>query len=251
MLNRYRITLEYLGTNFKGWQKQKNNISLQETFENAAEKLLNQEINSTVAGRTDAGVHAIGQVIHIDIKKKIENSKLLMGLNFYLSKEKNGIDITVINVKKVSSKFHARFSAKKKHYQYKIFNANYRSPLFYSTTWWVRKKLDLEAMKLGINYFIGNNNYTSFRARGCQARSPVKTVNNAYITSSKNLIAINFFARSFLYNQVRIMVGTLKDIGVGRIKYTDLKKIISKRNRADAGVTAPAKGLTLIKVFYR
>ena len=112
MLNRYRITLEYLGTNFKGWQKQKNNISLQETFENAAEKLLNQEINSTVAGRTDAGVHAIGQVIHIDIKKNRE-FQVVDGAKFLLIKRKNGIDITVINVKKVSSKFHARFSAKK------------------------------------------------------------------------------------------------------------------------------------------
>ena len=119
-MQRYKITIEYLGTNFKGWQRQRNYKSVQETFERAAKKLLQEDVNSYVAGRTDSGVHALGQVVHIDIRKKIDNSKLLMGLNFYLSKEKCGSDISVKEARKVPKTFNARFSAIKKHYQYKI-----------------------------------------------------------------------------------------------------------------------------------
>ena len=251
MVKRYKIVIEYLGTNFSGWQKQKNNISIQEVFEKAARKLLQEDINSVVAGRTDSGVHASGQVVHFDINKNIEDSKLLLGLNYHLSKIRNGSDISVKKVKKKSLNFSARFSARRKHYQYKIHNANYRSPLLSETSWWVRKKLDVELMKLAANNLIGNNNYNSFRAKGCQASSPIKTINDVKIIKLKNLITINFIARSFLYKQVRIMVGTLRDVGLGYIKHDEIKNIISKKNRQYAGITAPARGLTLTRVYYK
>ena len=249
-MQRYKITIEYLGTNFKGWQKQKKCKTIQETFEKATKKLVKEDVNSYVAGRTDSGVHAFGQVVHLDIRKKIENSKFKMGLNYYLSREKFGSDISVKEVKKVTKTFNARFSAIKKHYQYKIFNSDHRSPILDSSSWWVKKKLDLSSMKLGAMQFLGNHNFNSFRAKGCQAGSPIKTINKVTISKGRDLITINFFARSFLYNQVRIMVGTLQDVGLGRIKHEEIKKIIDKKNRSYAGITAPAKGLTLVKVFY-
>ena len=250
-MKRYKITMEYLGTNFRGWQKQKNNRSIQETFEKAAKELLQEEVNSIVAGRTDAGVHASGQVIHVDIKKKINDVNLLMGLNFYLSKENYGTDVCVRAVKKVSKNFNARFSATKKHYQYKIFNSNFRSPFHHSSTWWVRKRLDIDAMQRGSLELIGDNDYSSFRAKGCQASSPIKSISKVDVKKKKDLIVIDFFAKSFLYNQVRIMVGTLKDVGVGYTKPLEIANILSKKNRKFAGVTAPAKGLTLKRVFYK
>ena len=247
---RYKLTVEYLGTNFSGWQKQKNNHTIQNTIEESAKKLLQQDIKLVVAGRTDAGVHAEGQVAHLDIKNNFCSRKMLLGINFYLLKEKFGKDISIKKVLKVSSKFNARFSAKKKKYQYLIFNSDFRSAHLNNKCWWVRKPINHEKIIDASKYLIGCHNFSSFRAKGCQSNSPIKTMESIKILKNQKIIKINFIAKSFLYNQVRIIVGTLKEIGTSTISPEVINKILDSKNRGSAGVTAPPQGLTLKKVFY-
>ena len=247
---RYKLTIEYNGTNFIGWQKQKKGFSIQGTIEKAAKNFLQSEVDLIVAGRTDAGVHADAQVAHLDIFKKLKIKNILFGLNFYLSKEKFGEDISIKKVNKVDANFNARFGAKKKTYKYKIYNNESRSPMHAYNTWWVSQKLNIVDMKKASKYLLGNHDFSSFRASGCQSLSPIKTLDKIAIIKKKNIITLTFTARSFLYNQVRIMTGTLKDVGSGLIKPEALKKILQKKKRASSGITAPSKGLTLYKVYY-
>ncbi len=247
---RYKLTIEYNGTNFIGWQKQKKGFSVQGTIEKAAKNFLQNEVELTVAGRTDAGVHADAQVAHLDIFKKLKIKNILFGLNFYLSKEKFGEDVSIKKVNKVDANFNARFAAKKKIYKYKIYNNESRSPMHAYNTWWVSQKLNIVDMKKASKYLLGNHDFSSFRASGCQSLSPIKTLDKIAIIKKKNIITLTFTARSFLYNQVRIMTGTLKDVGSGLIKPKALKKILQKKKRASSGITAPSKGLTLHKVYY-
>ena len=247
---RYKLTIEYNGTNFIGWQKQKKGFSIQGTIEKAAKNFLQSEVDIVVAGRTDAGVHADAQVAHLDIFKKLKIKNILFGLNFYLSKEKFGEDISIKKVNKVDANFNARFAAKKKTYKYKIYNNESRSPMHAYNTWWVSQKLNIVDMKKASKYLLGNHDFSSFRASGCQSLSPIKTLDKIAIIKKKNIITLTFTARSFLYNQVRIMTGTLKDVGSGLIKPEALKKILQKKKRASSGITAPSKGLTLHKVYY-
>ena len=247
---RYKLTIEYNGTNFIGWQKQKKGFSIQGTIEKAAKNFLQSEVDLIVAGRTDAGVHAEAQVAHLDIFKKLKIKNILFGLNFYLSKEKFGEDISIKKVNKVDTNFNARFGAKKKTYKYKIYNNESRSPMHSYNTWWVSQKLNIVDMKKASKYLLGNHDFSSFRASGCQALSPVKTLDKIAIIKKKNIITLTFTARSFLYNQVRIMTGTLKDVGSGLINPIALKRILQKKKRTSSGVTAPSKGLTLYKVYY-
>ena len=247
---RYKLTIEYNGTNFIGWQKQKKGFSIQGTIEKAAKNFLQKKVDLTVAGRTDAGVHAEAQVAHLDIFKKLEIRNILFGLNFYLSKEKFGKDISIKKVNKVDANFNARFCSKKKIYKYKIYNNDSRSPIHAYNTWWVSQELNIADMKKASKYLLGNHDFSSFRASGCQALSPVKTLDKIAIIKKKNIITLTFTARSFLYNQVRIMTGTLKDVGSGLINPIALKRILQKKKRTSSGVTAPSKGLTLYKVYY-
>ena len=247
---RYKLTIEYNGTNFIGWQKQKKGFSIQGTIEKAAKNFLQSEVDLIVAGRTDAGVHADAQVAHLDIFKKLKIKNILFGLNFYLSKEKFGEDISIKKVNKVDANFNARFGAKKKTYKYKIYNYESRSPMHAYNTWWVSQKLNIVDMKKACKYLLGNNDFSSFRSSGCQALSPIKTLDKIAIIKKKNIITLTFTARSFLYNQVRIMTGTLKDVGSGLTDPIALKRILQKKKRSSSGVTAPSKGLTLYKVYY-
>ena len=247
---RYKLTIEYNGTNFIGWQKQKKGFSIQGTIEKAAKNFLQSEVDLIVAGRTDAGVHADAQVAHLDIFKKLKIKNILFGLNFYLSKEKFGEDISIKKVNKVDDNFNARFGAKKKIYKYKIYNNKSRSPMHAYNTWWVSQKLNIVDMKKASKHLLGNHDFSSFRASGCQALSPIKTLDKIAVIKKKNIITLTFTARSFLYNQVRIMTGTLKDVGSGLIKPEALKRIIQKKKRSSSGITAPSKGLTLYKVYY-
>ena len=247
---RYKLTIEYNGTNFIGWQKQKKGFSIQGTVEKAAKNFLQSEVDLTVAGRTDSGVHAEAQVAHLDIFKKLKIKNILFGLNFYLSKEKFGEYISIKKVNKVDSNFNARFGAKKKTYKYKIYNNESRSPMHAHNTWWVSQKLNIVDMKKASKYLLGKHDFSSFRASGCQALSPIKTLDKIAIIKKKNIITLTFTARSFLYNQVRIMTGTLKDVGSGLISPVALKRILQKKKRSSSGVTAPSKGLTLYKVYY-
>ena len=226
---RYKLTIEYNGTNFIGWQKQKRGFSIQGTIEKAAKNFLQSEVDLVVAGRTDAGVHAEAQVAHLDIFKKLKIKNILLGLNFYLSKEKFGQDISIKKVNKVATDFNARFGAKKKVYKYKIYNSESKSPMHAYNTWWVSQKLNIVDMKKASKYLLGRHDFSSFRASGCQALSPIKTLDKITIIKKKNIITLTFIARSFLYNQVRIMTGTLKGVGSGLINPVALKKFLKKK----------------------
>ena len=195
-------------------------------------------------------MHAEAQVAHLDIFKKLKIKNILFGLNFYLSKEKFGEDISIKKVNKVDANFNARFGAKKKTYKYKIYNNESRSPMHAYNTWWVSQKLNIVDMKKASKYLLGNHDFSSFRASGCQAISPIKTLDSIAIIKKKNIITLTFTARSFLYNQVRIMSGTLNGVGSGLLNPLALKRILQKKKRSGSGVTAPSKVLTLYKVYY-
>ncbi len=247
---RYRITLEYLGNYFHGWQKQPEKISVQETLEKALFKFSNQEIQLIVGGRTDAGVHALGQVAHFDLPFKFSSDKLVMALNFHLSKEYLGNKISVVHSEEVSLDFHARFSAKRRRYRYEILNRFSPSAINQLKVWWVVEKLDINKIREAAKYLLGKHDFSSFRSKGCQSQSPVKSIESITVYEENNYIYIDISARSFLYNQVRIIVGTLRDVGNGKIKNTNLLKIIDKKDRNYAGPTAPSRGLTLMGIDY-
>ena len=244
-MNKFKITVEYDGSNFVGWQKQENGKSIQESIEKALLKLTGEKVTLFGAGRTDAGVHALGQVAHFEIQKKFNIDNIRDGLNQYL----RSLPISILETEQVENTFHARFSANERIYEYIITNRRAPLTLDINKSWAVYKKLNLKKMKLESKFFLGKHNLEAFRSVDCQASSPVKTINDIKISQNGNNIIIKVLAKSFLHSQVRIMVGTLVEIGKGKITKS-LKEIIESRDRSQAGVTAPACGLYLLKVYY-
>ena len=241
----YKIVIEYDGTNFVGWQQQENGQSIQSALQDALFKLSNEKVTIFGAGRTDAGVHAKGQVAHFEINKNMSLDNIRDGLNQYLKK----LPISVLSSEIVDKDFNARFSATLRSYQYKI--KNRRPPLTFEKKlyWGIFTKLDINDMKRATKYFIGKYDFNAFRSIDCQSRSTLKTIKECNIEEINNNIYINVSAKSFLHSQVRIMVGTLVEIGKGKITKS-LKEIIESKDRSQAGVTAPACGLYLLKVCY-
>ncbi len=242
----YKLTIEYEGSNFVGWQKQENGISIQSSIEESICNLTKENTNVFGAGRTDSGVHAKGQVAHFNIKKKFSNSTIRDGLNQYLRPK----TISILKVESVNKDFHSRFNAKLRHYEYKIVNR--RSPLTLNKNyaWIVYKKLNINKMKQAAKYFIGKNDYNAFRSINCQSSSSIKTIKNFKVDSKGEEILINVSAKSFLHSQVRIMVGTIVEVGKEKIEPLKIKEIIKNKKRKQAGPTAPAHGLYLLKVDY-
>jgi len=242
---KFKIIIEYDGTNYVGWQRQENGKSIQEEIERAAYKLTGEKIILFGAGRTDAGVHAKGQVAHFELKKYFHIDNIRDGLNQHLRPQR----IAILDAKEVKSNFHARFSAKKRTYKYII--TNRRAPLTIdkNKSWGVFKKLDINKMVYEAQFFIGKSNLEAFRSAHCQSNSALKTIDDVLIIKNNNNIFIKVSAKSFLHSQVRIMVGTLIEIGKGKI--TDsIKEIIESKKRSQAGITAPACGLYLLKIDY-
>jgi tRNA pseudouridine38-40 synthase len=241
----YKIVIEYDGTNYVGWQRQDNGISIQEAIENSIFKLTSENVTIFGAGRTDAGVHALGQVAHFTLKKEFKINNIRDGLNQYLRPQ----PIAILEAEKIDKDFHARFSAKKRKYKYVI--TNRRSPLTINKnrSWVVFKKLDIKKMQYEAQFFLGKHNLEAFRSINCQSKTPIKTIENIIITDEINDIFINVTAKSFLHSQVRIMVGTLVEIGKGKI-IKSIKTIIEDKKRSQAGITAPACGLYLKKIDY-
>ena len=241
----YKIIVEYDGTNFVGWQQQENGKSIQAVLQDAAFKLSGEKIIIFGAGRTDAGVHAYGQVASFTINKKIETDVIRDGLNQHLRPH----PISVQKAELVDSKFHARFSAIKRWYEYKIINR--RPPLTIDTNraWCVYKKINVEKIKTESSSFLGRHDLNAFRSAHCQSKSSVKTIEDIHIKHEGEKIIFNVCAKSFLHSQVRIMVGTLVDIAKGNINKTIID-IINSKNREIAGQTAPAHGLYLKKIDY-
>lgn len=242
---KFKILIEYDGSNYVGWQRQDNGLSIQESIEQATKKLTEENISLFGSGRTDAGVHALGQVAHFALNKEFNSDNMRDGLNQYLRPQ----PIAILAVTEVKENFHARFSAKNRTYEYII--TNRRAPLTIdkNKSWGVFKKLDIKKMKSESQFFLGQHNLEAFRSIDCQASSPVKTIDKIQIKEKNKNIIIKVTARSFLHSQIRIMVGTLVEIGKGKIT-TSIKNIIQNKQRSQAGVTAPACGLYLTKVKY-
>ena len=245
-MHKYKITIEYDGTDFVGWQKQENGLSIQSSIENAINKTTSETVNVFGAGRTDSGVHAKNQVAHFELSKKISLDSIRDGINQHL----RPLSIAILDAQKVNDDFHARFSAKLRTYEYLIINR--RAPLTFNKhlAWGVFKKININEMKEAALNFVGKHDFNSFRSIDCQATSSIKTIQSCTIEKNEPYIVINVAAKSFLHSQVRIMAGTLVDVGKGKISPINIKKIIESKDRSRAGATAPALGLYLIKVEY-
>ena len=245
-MTRYCLTIEYDGSNFVGWQRQTSGPSVQESLESAIEAFTGEPSATIAAGRTDAGVHASGQVVHADIARVAEPRMVLLALNHHLKP----LPIVVRNAWPVGPNFHARFSAKRRHYRYRILNRSAPAALERGRVWWVPQPLDLEAMRQAAACLIGHHDFTSFRAAGCQANSPLRTLDRLAVTAQGEEIYLDLAAQSFLHNQVRIMTGSLKWIGNGRWPPERIREILEARDRTQAGPTAPPHGLYLTAVYY-
>lgn len=245
---RYKITIEYDGSNLFGWQKQNEGVSVQYYLEEALKGFSHQDIDVFGAGRTDAGVHALGQVAHFDLETSMDLFHIREAFNARLRILE--APVSVIEVEETSPDFHARFSATGRGYIYRILNRRAPTVLLRNRVWTVGYPLDVEKMREGAKYLLGHHDFTSFRGAGCQALSPIKTLDKLDIVTNGDEIDFIVEARSFLYHQVRNMVGTLKSVGDGKFAPEDVKTILEKKNRAEAGATAPACGLYLSKVMY-
>lgn len=247
---RFAITIEYDGSNLVGWQRQTNGLSIQEVLEKALLKLTGEKKIIQGAGRTDAGVHALGQVAHFDLKKEIKIDSIRDGLNFHIKKMYKKNKISVLKCKKVKKNFNARFDAKERTYLYKILDRRSPPALQNKRVWHIKKELDDKTMKVAAKVLEGKHDFSSFRSTECQSKSPIKTLNSIKILRKSSEIEIWIKARSFLHNQVRIIAGTL--VLVGKSKWTKELVIdaLKLKKRGAAGQTAPACGLFLYSIKY-
>ncbi len=243
-MTRYKINIEYDGTDLIGWQENQHGPSVQSLLQDAIFKFCGEKVIVYGAGRTDAGVHAINMVAHFDLDKEQNSETVMRAMNFYLV---NG-PVAVLNCEKVSDDFHARFSCVQRHYKYVVLNRSAPVVLERNRVWWVPQKLDIEKMKVAAKKLIGKHDFTSFRSIQCQSKSPIKTLDFVNIIQDGDKVIFEFSARSFLHHQVRNMVGTLVEIGIG--KDLDIDKIFEAKNRSAAGVNAPASGLFFVSADY-
>ena len=243
---RYRLTIEYDGAPFVGWQRQDNGPSVQAALEEAIFKLCGETVTVSGAGRTDAGVHAYGQVAHFDLEKDFTPDKIRDALNHFL----RPAPIAVLEAAVAAPDFHARFSATSRHYLYRIVTR--RSPLALEKgrAWHVVHDIDAEAMHLAAQSLIGQHDFTTFRAAECQAKSPVKTLDRLDVRRAADEIHIEASARSFLHHQVRSMVGTLKLVGEGKWRVRQVAEALKAADRSRCGTVAPPDGLYLVRVDY-
>jgi tRNA pseudouridine38-40 synthase len=243
---RYRLILEYDGTGFVGWQRQDNGASVQGALEEALFKMTGEVSTVTGAGRTDAGVHAMAQCAHFDLVKEFAPDKIRDGLNHFL----RPAAVAVIAADVTAPDFHARFSATKRHYFYRILCRRAPPVLEKNRVWHVMRDLDAQAMHHGAQGLIGQHDFTTFRAAECQAKSPVKTLDRLDVRRAGDEVHIEASARSFLHNQVRSVVGSLKLVGEGKWQPRDMARVLEAKSRAECGPVAPPDGLYLVGVDY-
>jgi tRNA pseudouridine38-40 synthase len=243
---RYRVTLEYDGGPFAGWQRQENGPSIQGALEEAVHKLSAERVTVTGAGRTDAGVHARGQVAHFDLVKEFPADTVRDALNAHLRPQ----PIAVLHAALPGSDFHARFSAVSRHYEYRILCRRAPPALDKGQVWHVSRTLDVEAMQRGAAALVGAHDFTTFRSSECQANSPLRTLDRFDVSEQGDEIVFYARARSFLHHQVRSMVGTLKLVGEGRWRSSEVARALEARDRTKCGTVAPSEGLTLLRVDY-
>jgi tRNA pseudouridine38-40 synthase len=243
---RYRVTLEYDGTPFVGWQVQALGRSVQGCLGEAIRKFCSETVQISGAGRTDAGVHALGQVAHFDLAREWPPETVRAAVNFHLKPD----PIVVLECAIAPPEFDARFSAVARHYRYRILARPAPPALDADRVWWVPQALCAEAMRAAAPALVGRHDFTTFRAAGCQAKSPLKTLDRLDVLANGHEIVIEASARSFLHNQVRSMVGSLKLVGEGKWSAADLAAALAAADRARCGAVAPARGLYLVRVDY-
>jgi tRNA pseudouridine38-40 synthase len=243
---RYRITIEYDGTPFAGWQIQPVSPSVQGALTEAIHRFSGETVVVKGAGRTDAGVHALGQVAHFDLAKDWDPLRVREAVNFHLKPA----PVVVLECAAAESDFDARFSATARHYLYRILARRAPPALDRNRVWWLTAHLDAEAMRAAARVLVGRHDFTTFRAAQCQAKSPLRTLDRLDVDVEGAEILIRASARSFLHNQVRSMVGSLKLVGEGKWSPDDLRRALDARDRAECGPVAPAAGLYLVRVDY-
>ncbi len=246
MKSNYQIIIEYDGTNYNGWQYQKNGSSIQGEIEKAIKILLKKNIRIIGSGRTDTGVHAIAQSANFFCDKLKNEKKFLSSLNYFLGKK----NISISSIRKKNINFHSRFDAKKRIYKYIIVNRKNFLVLDRNRAWLVKKKLNIHAMKRAVKLFLGSHNFNAFRSSSCSAKSPFKTIEKSTVTKKGDKILIMFSSRSFLQQQVRSMVGCLKFIGEEKWDIKNLKYLLKSKKRSLCAPPAPSRGLYLYKVTY-
>jgi tRNA pseudouridine38-40 synthase len=244
---RYQLLIEYAGTNFRGWQVQKNGKTIQGLIQEKVSKILKEKIILYGSGRTDSGVHAIEQSAHFECKNKIKKLDIFTkSINHFLNKH----GITILKIKRKNSNFHARFSAKMRVYKYMIINRLGAPALEKNRGWHIMKELDLDLMKKGAKKLIGTKDFSTFRASTCRAKSPIKTMKLVKVKSSKNRIEIEFRSQSFLQQQVRSMVGCLKYLGEKKWTLKKFDNVMNSKKRSLCAPPAPPEGLYLFRVIY-
>ncbi len=242
----YFMIIEYDGSNYHGWQRQKGVLTIQEVIESRLAIITGENVTVWASGRTDAGVHALGQAAHFLSRTTIPPDALWRGLNSLLPE-----DIVIKELKPVHRKFHARFHAKSKIYQYRILNRSLRSALMRNYLWHVPQELNLDAIICGLEILRGEHDFKAFQASGTKVKNTVRTLFRAEIAKKPdNMLVFTFEANGFLRYMVRNMVGTLIDVGKGKFRVEQLKQILESRDRQQAGMTAPARGLYLVEVKY-
>lgn len=244
-MKRILLTISYDGTNYSGWQKQKNAVTVQGEFDKACSTLFKTDIESIGASRTDAGVHALGQRAVIDADTSIPAEKIPLALNPLLPD-----DIVVTHAEEVGADFNPRFKALKKTYEYSIYNAPFRNPLYRNYSEYVRYELDLDSMRTACEAFVGEHDFRAFCASGNSSKTTVRTIYSLDVEKDGDFIKIRVTGNGFLYNMVRIIAGTLIYVGEGRIAPDDLPEIIASGDRRKAGKTVGPSGLVLVKIMY-
>jgi len=243
---RYKLTIEYDGGPYAGWQRQNNAPSVQGAIEAAAEQLDQRPVTVQGAGRTDAGVHALGQVAHLDLVKDLTGDVVRDALNHHLRAE----PIAILSAELVSDDFHARFSATRRHYLYRIMDRRPPLTINLGKVWWVPVGLDVEAIHEAAQSLVGQHDFTAFRDTHCQAKSPVKTIDEITLARVGREIHLTCHARSFLHSQVRSITGSLVEVGWGKWSANDFKSVLESADRSRCGPVAPPDGLYLMQVDY-
>ena len=245
-MQRYKIKIEYDGTSFVGWQFQKNGLSIQKVLQDAIFSFSQENVILTAAGRTDSGVHALEQVAHFDLKKKVSKKKFINGVNQHIKNK----PISILNIKKVKKNLHARFDAKKRTYKYVIINRKSPLTLQKNKAWHIKKKLEIKKMKKGAKLLEGTHDFSTYRSSKCSAKNPVRKIDFIKIKKIKSKIEIKFKSQSFLQQQVRSMVGCLKYLGENKWNLKVFRNVLNLKKRKLCAPPAPAYGLYLEKVIY-
>jgi len=242
---RIALGVEYDGSSFNGWQSQPQQRTIQGVLEKAISRVADQSITVNAAGRTDAGVHALNQVVHFDTNAQRATRSWMLGINTNLPN-----DVAVNWAQPVTDDFHARFSAEQRQYRYLLLNRPSRSAIQYQRMWWFYNSLDIDKMQQAADFLVGQHDFSALRASECQAKSPIKTIDAIRISRRDDCIAVDVIARSFLHHMVRNIMGVLTVVGEGKQPVEWVSEVLASKERAKAGVTAPPQGLYLTDVRY-